>query len=329
MGLLVNGVWHEEGSDARTTNGHYVRPDSKFRSWVTADGSSGFPAEAGRYHLYIAIGCPWAHRTWIFRKLKRLENVISMSIVAPRRTDQGWVFDDNSPRYRDTLLGKRFLHEIYTLAQPDCTGRVTVPVLWDKKRQTIVNNESSEIIRMFNSAFNAFTDNQTDYYPAPLRTEIDVLNDLIYRTVNNGVYRSGFATTQVAYEEAVDALFATLDQLETRLATRRYLLGDRLTEADWRLFPTLVRFDVAYVGAFKCNLRRLVDYPNLWAYTRELYQMPGIAETVDLEIYKQGYYSISPLRNPLGIVPKGPVIDFSVPHGRFLQCSISRAASDS
>jgi glutathionyl-hydroquinone reductase len=316
MGLLVKGVWREEGSAATTTNGRYMRTDSQFRNWVTADGSSGFPAEAGRYHLYIAIGCPWAHRTWIFRQLKRLDDVISLSIVAPRRTDQGWVFASDNPRYRDTLLGKRCLHEIYTLAQPNFTGRVTVPVLWDKQRQTIVNNESSEIIRMFNSAFAAFTKDTTDYYPEPLRAEIDALNDLIYRTVNNGVYRAGFATTQEAYEEAVDALFVTLDQLEARLATRRYLLGERLTEADWRLFPTLARFDAAYHGAFKCNVRRPVDYPNLWAYTRELYQVPGIAETVDLEIYKQGYYSPSPLRNPLGIVPKGPVVDFTVPHGR-------------
>jgi putative glutathione S-transferase len=317
MGVLINGVWREEGIDARTTNGHYIRPDSQFRNWVTADGSSEFPAEAGRYHLYIAIGCPWAHRTWIFRILKHLEDVVSMSIVAPQRTNQGWVFDNDNPRYQDTLLGKRALHEIYTLAQPEYTGRVTVPVLWDTKRQTIVNNESSEIIRMFNSAFAAYSDDRTDYYPAPLRAEIDALNDLIYRTVNNGVYRAGFATTQEAYEEAVGALFATLDQLEARLATRRYLLGNQLTEADWRLFPTLVRFDVAYYGAFKCNLRRLVDYPNLWGYTRELYQMPRIAETVDPEIYKRGYYSLSPLRNPLGIVPKGPVLDFTAPPGRF------------
>jgi glutathionyl-hydroquinone reductase len=316
MGLLVNGVWRDEGADTGTTNGRYVRSESQFRNWVTADGSSGFPAEVERYHLYIAIGCPWAHRTWMFRKLKRLEDVISMSIVAPRRTDQGWVFDESTPQYRDTLLGKRYLHEIYTLAQPDCTGRATVPVLWDKKRQTIVNNESSEIIRTFNSAFNALTGDQTDYYPGPLRVEIDALNDLIYRTVNNGVYRAGFATTQEAYEEAVETLFATLDRLEAQLATRRYLLGNRLTEADWRLFPTLVRFDAAYHGAFKCNIRRLIDYPNLWAYTRELYQMPGIAETVDIEIYKQGYYSPSRLRNPLGIIPKGPLIDFTVPHER-------------
>lgn len=316
MGLLVNGVWYSEETATTGTGGRYIRPESQFRNGVTVDGSSEFPAEPGRYHLYIAISCPWAHRTWLFRKLKHLEDVISMSIVAPRRGDQGWVFDPANPRYQDTLLGKRYLHEIYTLAQPDYTGRVTVPVLWDKKHHTIVNNESPEIIRMFNSAFNAFTDDRTDYYPEPLRAEIDALNDLIYRTVNNGVYRAGFATTQEAYEEVVDTVFATLDQLEARLATHRYLLGRQLTEADWRLFPTLVRFDVAYHGAFKCNLRRLVDYPHLWAYTRELYQLPGIAETVDLEIYKQGYYSPSPLRNPLGIVPKGPVIDFSVPHGR-------------
>ncbi|MEW6298255.1 MAG: glutathione S-transferase family protein [Thermodesulfobacteriota bacterium] len=317
MGLLVNGVWHSEEPPLVQADGRYVRAESQFRHWVTADGSSGFPAEPGRYHLYIAVGCPWAHRTWIFRKLKRLEDIISMSIVAPRRTAHGWVFDPDDPRYQDTLLGTRYLHEIYTLARPDYTGRVTVPVLWDKRRRTIVNNESSEIIRMLNSAFNALTGDDADYYPPPLRAEIDRLNDRIYHTVNNGVYRAGFAATQDAYEEAVDALFASLDHLEDRLATRRYLLGRSLTEADWRLFPTLVRFDVAYYGAFKCNLRRLVDYPNLWAYTRDLYQIPGIAETVDLEIYKQGYYSLSAsLPNRAGIVPKGPVVDFSVPHGR-------------
>lgn len=316
MGMLLNGVWQAEDVHTGISNGHYVRPDSRLRNWITADGSSGFPAEAGRYHLYIAISCPWAHRAWIFRTLKHLESVISLSIVAPRRTDQGWVFDPSQTRYQDTLLGKQALHEIYTLADPHYTGRATVPVLWDIQRQTIVNNESSEIIRMLNSAFNGVTGDTTDYYPALLRAEIDAVNDLIYRTVNNGVYRAGFATTQTAYDEAVDALFTTLGQLEARLATRRYLCGNQLTEADWRLFPTLVRFDAAYHGAFKCNLRRLIDYPNLWAYTRELYHQPGIAETVDLDIYKQGYYSPSPLRNPLGIVPKGPVIDFTVPHGR-------------
>ncbi|MBI3246328.1 MAG: glutathione S-transferase family protein [Deltaproteobacteria bacterium] len=316
MGLLIDGVWSDEQPASGKADGHYLRPDSQFRNWVTADGSSGFPAEAGRYHLYIAINCPWAHRTWIFRILKRLTDVVSMSVVAPRSTPQGWMFDESRPQYRDTLLGKRYLHEVYTLAQPHYTGRVTVPVLWDKQRRTIVNNESPEILRMFNSAFNALTGDTTDYYPEPLRAEIDALNDLTYRTVNNGVYRAGFATTQEAYDEAVATVFATLDRLEARLATQRYLCGNQLTEADWRLFPTLVRFDAAYYGAFKCNLRRLVDYPNLWAYTRELYQLPGIAETVDLEVYKQGYYSPSPLRNPLGIVPKGPIIDFTTPHGR-------------
>ena len=316
MGLLVNGVWQTEEISSQTQKGQYIRTDSPLRNWVSADGSSSFPAEAGRYHLYVAINCPWAHRAWIFRILKKLEDVILMSLVAPRRTDQGWVFDNADPRYRDHLLGKSALHEIYTLAQPDYTGRVTVPVLWDKRQHTIVNNESSEIIRMFNSAFAAWTSDTSDYYPEPLRAEIDALNDLIYRTVNNGVYRSGFSTSQDAYDEAVAGVFATFDQLEQRLANNRYLLGDQLTEADWRLFPTLVRFDAAYYGAFKCNIRRLMDYPNLWAYTRELYQTPCIARTVDTDIYKRGYYSPSPLRNPLGIIPKGPIIDFRVPHGR-------------
>ena len=318
MGLLVNGIWNEEDQQSQGTNGRFIRPGSQFRHWVTNDGSTEFPAETGRYHLYIAISCPWAHRTWIFRKLKRLENVISMSIVAPRRTVHGWVFDNHSSQYRDTLLGKVALYEIYTLAQSDYSGRVTVPVLWDKKQGTIVNNESSDIIRMFNSAFAALVPDTPDYYPASLRTEIDALNDLIYHGLNNGVYRAGFATTQEAYEEAVSAVFATLDRLEARLATQRYLIGNQLTETDWRLFPTLVRFDCAYYGAFKCNVKRIVDYPNLWAYTRELYQQPGIAETVDIEIFKRGYYSPSPQRNPLGIVPKGPIIDFSAPHGRSL-----------
>ncbi len=316
MGMIIDGVWHMDGNAQQITNGRYIRRDSQFRAWVTADGSSGFKAESGRYHLYIAVNCPWAHRTRIFRALKRLENVISMSIALPRRTDQGWVFDNDDPHYRDTCLGTQALHEVYSLAQPDYSGSVTVPTLWDTERRTIVNNESSEIIRMLNSEFQAFTDDPTDYYPEPLRTEIDALNDVIYPTVNNGVYRAGFASSQGAYEEAYAGVFATLDQLEERLAAQRYLLGDQLTEADWRLFPTLVRFDAAYYGAFKCNVRRIVDYPNLWDYTRELYQMPGIAETVDIEIFKRGYYSPSPMRNPLGIVPKGPMIDFSVPHGR-------------
>ncbi len=316
MGLLVNGVWRDKRPAPESKDGRFHREASKFRDRVTADGSSGFAAAPDRYHLYVAINCPWAHRTRIFRALKRLEDVVSMSIVMPRRSDQGWTFDNASEVYRDTLLGKTHLHEVYTLARADHTGLVTVPVLWDKTRRTIVNNESSEIIRMLNREFAAFTTDRHDYYPEPLRAEIDALNERIYDTLNNGVYRVGFARTQEAYDEAFDAMFETLDMLEARLGERRYLVGDRLTEADWRLFPTLVRFDVAYFGAFKCNLRRIMDYPNLWGYTRELYQMPGIAETVDLEIFKRGYYSKSPLRNPTGVVPKGPEIDLDEPHRR-------------
>ncbi len=323
MGLLVDGGWTTEDRP-RTNEGRYERAASAFRDAVTADGSSGFAAEPGRYHLYVAVNCPWAHRTWIVRKLKRLDEAIPMSIVLPRRSDQGWVFDNGSERFRDACNGASALHEVYTRARPDHTGRVTVPVLWDDRDKTIVNNESSEIIRMLNAAFDAWGEASLDLYPEALRGEIDALNERIYHTVNNGVYKAGFATTQAAYEEAFDALFATLDELEALLGRQRYLVGDRLTEADWRLFPTLARFDVAYHGAFKCNLRRLVDYPNLWAYTRELYQVPGVAETVDLEIFKRGYYSKSPLRNPTGVVPKGPEIDMSEPHGRD---SLGRAAA--
>jgi len=311
MGVMVDGVWHVEEASQRDADGRFIRPTTSFRDSV---GSDRFPAAAGRYHLYVAINCPWAHRTEIMRKLKGLEDVVGIAYVAPRRTDQGWVFEPQG-RFADPLLHSHALHEIYRLARSDFSGRVTVPVLFDTQLQTIVSNESAEIIRMLNAGFGALANNPYDFYPDELRDQIDGLNDLIYRTVNNGVYRAGFAGTQEAYDEAVDALFATLDQLDARLAGRRYLCGARLTEADWRLFPTLVRFDVAYVGAFKCNLRRLVDYPSLWAYTRELYQVPGIAETVDLEVYKRGYYSKSE-RNPLGIVPKGPLIDFDQPHGR-------------
>jgi putative glutathione S-transferase len=323
MGKMLDGEWISD-QRAATRDGRFVREETRFHDVVSADGASGFKAEAGRYHLYVAINCPWAHRTWIFRALKKLDDVISMSIVAPRRSDQGWVFDHGSERYRDGLHGYASLHQIYALARRDYSGRVTVPVLWDKERRTIVNNESAEIIRMLNSAFDAFGEASLDFYPEALRAEIDALNERIYSTVNNGVYRAGFATTQAAYEDAFEALFATLEALEQRLGRNRYLAGERLTEADWRLFPTLVRFDVAYHGAFKCNLRRLVDYPNLWGYTRELYQMPGIADTVDLEIYKRGYYSKSALRNPTGIVPKGPEIDFTAPHGRH---AVGRAAA--
>ena len=322
MAKLIDGVWTDEAAAALTDgDGRFQRVDSVLRNWVTADGApgptgeGGFKAASGRYHLYVAINCPWAHRTWIMRKLKGLEDVVSMSIVRPGRTDQGWVFDTKG-RFADTLLAKDTLHAVYTAGDPQYTGRVTVPALWDKERAVIVSNESAEIIRMFNAAFAAFTDVTTDYYPADRRAEIDAVNERVYATVNNGVYRAGFARTQAAYDEAVDALFETLDWLEARLATTRYLVGDTATEADWRLFPTLARFDVAYYGAFKCSLRRLMDYPNLWAYARELYQTPGIAETVDLDVYKRGYYSQSALRNPLGIVPVGPLVDFTEPHGR-------------
>ncbi len=325
MGILVNGAWTDDESAAQVTgkDGRFQRAESKLRNWVTPDGApgpsgeGGFPAETGRYHLYVAINCPWAHRTMIFRKLKKLEDVVSMSITSPlRKSGQGWEFGGESEGYADTLLGKSLLHEVYSQGHPGYTGRVTVPVLWDKEREMIVNNESSEIIRMFNGAFNAFTGDNFDFYPERDRPAIDEWNGLIYDTVNNGVYRTGFARSQEAYEEAFDALFATLDKLDAHLESNRYIAGERITEADWRLFPTLVRFDVAYVGAFKCNKRRIADYPHLSAYTRELHQVPGVAETVDTGIYKAGYYSISELRNPFGIVPKGPLVDFSAPHGR-------------
>ena len=324
MGRLIDGQWNNDEVAPKTKDGQYIRRDSIFRNWVTADGApgpsgeGGFKAEPGRYHLYIAINCPWAHRTQIVRALKGLEDAVSMSTTLPRRNDQGWVFDNSGEKFREHLFGKTALHEIYTTADPDYSGRVTVPVLWDKTRGTVVNNESSEIIRMFNSAFDgAGAGNPSlDLYPEDLRGEIDAINERVYNNVNNGVYRAGFARTQEAYEAAYDAVFETLDALEARLAGQRYLVGNRLTEADWRLFPTLARFDVAYVGAFKCNKRRIIDYPNLWDYARELYQMPGIAGTVVPEVYKRGYYSISAERNPLGIVPKGPEVDFTAPHGR-------------
>lgn len=298
--------------DAR---GAYLRGDSAFRDWVTADGSSGFKAEAGRYHLYVALNCPWAHRTVILRMLKRLDSVISMSVVLPQRTEYGWAFGDEPGCTEDHANGFRYLVEAYRAARPGYDGRVTVPVLWDKQRRTIVNNESSEIIRMLNSAFDAFTPERADYYPAHLAATIDAVNALVFEKINNGVYRAGLARSQEAYDEAVKGVFEAFDTLEARLARQRYLAGPQLTEADWRLFPTLVRFEPAYYGAFKCNLRRLIDYPDLWAYTRELYQMPGIAETVNFDHIKRGYWRKS-ARNPEGIVPKGPEIDFMAPHDR-------------
>jgi putative glutathione S-transferase len=320
MGLLVDGAWQDV--DMRTTDGHFVRKTTLFHNYVTADGSpgstgeGGFPAEAGRYHLYVALACPWAHRTLIFRALKKLENVISVSVVVPLFGKKGWEFGVEPGATLDTVNGKSTVADVYVVADPHYTGRASVPVLWDKKRRTVVNNESSEIIRMLNSAFDAFTDVRTDYYPVALRAEIDRINALVYPTVNNGVYRSGFATTQAAYEEAAREVFVTLDQLEERLSRQRYLVSSQITEADWRLFTTLVRFDAVYYSHFKCNLRRIVDYPNLWNYLRELYQVRGVAETVNLDHIKRHYYGSHRNVNPTGIVPIGPLIDFSLPHDR-------------
>jgi glutathionyl-hydroquinone reductase len=326
MGLLVNGVWQDRWYDTGAT-GHFVRDESAFRNWVTPGGapgpagSGGFKAGPGRYHLYVSLACPWAHRTLILRKLKKLESIISVSIVDPHMGEHGWAFSapDSSltpGSTPDAVNGTRYLHEIYTMAKPDYSGRVTVPVLWDKQSRTIVNNESAEIIRMLNSAFNQWGDSGVDFYPAALRDSIDALNRVVYDTVNNGVYRCGFATKQEAYEEAFDALFKTLDELESRLRKERYLMGRSLTEADWRLFTTLVRFDSVYYGHFKCNLRRLVDYSNLWNYTRDLYQVPGVADTVNLAQIKRHYYTSHPSINPTRIVPKGPAIDFTASHNR-------------
>ena len=320
MGLLVNGAWQEDIS--RTKDGRFIRPATSFRNFVTADGSpgptgeGGFAAAAGRYHLYVSLACPWAHRTLIFRALKKLDDVVSVSVTEPLYGKTGWEFGTAGGGTSDSVNGKATLAEIYLLADPHYTGRVSVPVLWDKKRRTIVNNKSSEIIRMLNAAFEAFTDVRTDYYPAELRGEIDRVNDLVYPNVNNGVYRAGFATSQAAYEEAARGVFAAFDQLEARLSRQRYLVGRHTTEADWRLFTTLVRFDTVYYGHFKCNLRRLADYPNLWNYTRDLYQAPGIAETVSIDHIKRHYYGSQRQVNPTGIVPIGPLIDFAAPHDR-------------
>lgn len=316
MGFLDAGVWREDLDGARVRDGEFVRAPSRFRNWITADGSSGFPAESGRYHLYVSLACPWAHRTVIFRKLKRLEDAISISVVHPLMLEQGWAFSGEPGCIPDTVNGCSYLREVYTLAKPDYSGRVTVPVLWDKAARTIVNNESAEIIRMLNSEFNALTDVHTDYYPPALRPGIDAVNAFVYEHVNDGVYKCGFAATQRAYERACDALFATLDRLEARLSRSRYLAGSAITEADWRLFSTLVRFDTVYHGHFKCNVRRIADYPNLSNYLRELYQVPGVAGTVNLDHIKRHYYGSHRTINPTGIVPRGPALDFGAPHDR-------------
>ena len=322
MGLLVDGVWKDQWYDTRSTGGTFKRSRSAFRHWITADGSAGpsgeggFQAEAGRYHLYVAHACPWAHRALIFRKLKGLEQMISLSVVNPLMLENGWSFEPGYKVTPDPIHQADYMHQVYTAAMLDYSGRVTVPVIWDRKNETIVNNESSEIIRMLNSAFDGIGAEPGDYYPEDLREQIDAVNHTIYHNVNNGVYKSGFATTQTAYEEAVLPLFETLDDLEQRLDEQRYLCGDRITEADWRLFTTLIRFDAVYVGHFKCNLRRIEDYPNLSNYLRELYQWPGIAETVDFHSIKLHYYASHATINPTGVVPLGPALDFHRKHDR-------------
>ncbi|MFI2811130.1 MULTISPECIES: glutathione S-transferase family protein [Microbulbifer] len=322
MGLLVNGQWQDRWYDTDKSEGEFVREQAQLRNWITVDGSAGpsgeggFKAEPGRYHLYVSLACPWAHRTLIFRKLKGLEDLIDVSVVSPYMHEHGWTFKQDEGSSGDRLYGADYLHQLYTRNRADYSGRVTVPLLWDKQRECVVSNESAEIIRMFNSAFDEITGNRDDFYPAELRGDIDATNDIVYENVNNGVYRAGFATTQEAYEKAYDPLFSTLDQLEQRLANNRYLCGERITEADWRLFTTLVRFDPVYHGHFKCNKQRLADYPNLWGYVRELYQWPGVAGTVDFHHIKTHYYASHDTINPTGIVPKGPELDYSAPHGR-------------
>ena len=322
MGLLQEGKWVDQWYDTKSTNGRFVRKAPQFRNWVTTDGRAGpsgkggFKAEIGRYHLYVSLACPWAHRTLIFRALKGLEKMISVSVVHWYMAENGWTFDVGDGVAPDTVNGAQFLYQVYTQAKPDYSGRVTVPVLWDKHTKTIVSNESPEIIRMFNTAFDEVGSVQGDYYPKHLRSEIDTLNERIYTTLNNGVYRCGFATTQAAYEEAITPLFDTLDWLEDILSRKRYLTGAQITEADWRLFTTLVRFDPVYVGHFKCNIRRIADYPNLSNYLRDLYQQPGIARTVNIEHIKRHYYESHTSINPSRVVPKGPDIDFLKPHNR-------------
>ncbi len=319
MGMLLDGIWRDQDPIAETGKvGNFQRVDSVFRNRITADGSSGFKAEAGRYHLYVAYGCPWAHRTLILLALKKLRTAISVAYAIPGLPVQGWTYEDN-PAFPDCtpdrVNGFHYLHEAYTASDPRYTGKVTVPTLWDKKTRRIVNNESSEIIRMLNSEFAAVGADPTEYYPKALRGEIDRINEAVYVNVNNGVYRCGFARSQAAYEEAYDALFATLNDIEARLGRQRYLVGNQITEADWRLFPTLVRFDVAYFSLFKCNRNRIADYLNLSNYMRELYQVPGIAETVKPRYYVMTYYSIARV-NPTGIIPKGTPVDFRQPHDR-------------
>ena len=323
MGQLVDGVWHDTWYDTKKTGGKFVRTTTTFRNWITADGApgpsgeGGFKAEPGRYHLYVSLACPWAHRTLIFRSLKGLDDMISVSVVHPDMLSDGWTFDSTyDGATGDTLYGLTFMRDIYLKADPSVSGRVTVPVLWDKKTETIVSNESAEIIRMLNSAFDHLTGNTDDYWPEAMRDEIEEVNARIYDTVNNGVYKSGFATTQAAYDEAVSALFDSLDWLEDRLSRTRYLMGDRVTEADWRLVTTLFRFDPVYHTHFKCNRAFLREYPNLWGYARELFQWPGIAETVNFDHIVRHYHYSHETINPHRIIPTNPVLNWDAPHGR-------------
>ncbi|UJX25108.1 glutathione S-transferase family protein [Pseudoalteromonas sp. CF6-2] len=322
MGLLVNGQWQDKWYDTDNNQGEFKREAAQLRNWITADGSAGpsgdagFKAEKDRYHLYVSLACPWAHRTLIFRHLKGLEDYISVSVVSPDMLEHGWTFDKDNHSTGDALFNSDFMHQIYTRNKADYSGRVTVPVLWDKKTQRIVSNESAEIIRMFNSAFNTLTGNERDFYPQSLRSEIDEINEFVYHNINNGVYRAGFATTQDAYTEAFDDLFAALDKIEQRLTVNRYLVGETLTEADWRLFTTLIRFDSVYVGHFKCNLRTIESYPAISNYLRELYQLEGVSKTVDFYHIKRHYYFSHTMINPTQVVPKGPEIDYNRAHNR-------------
>ncbi len=314
MGLLVDGKWQDQWYDTKKTKGEFVREQSQFRNWITADGEAGitgkggFKAQSGRYHLYVSYACPWAHRTLIFLALKDLQKHISVNVVHPHMLENGWAFSPHDYALQDTVNQASFLHQVYTKADPHFTGRVTVPVLWDKQQNTIVNNESAEIIRMLNSAFNTITGNEKDFYPIALRSEIDEINQFVYENINNGVYRCGFATEQGAYEAAFDKLFIALDTLEKRIALNTYLIKDTLTEADWRLFTTLIRFDAVYYSHFKCNLRLIKDYPHLSSYVKQLYRHPGVAPTVNLEHIKAHYFFSHKHINPTQIIPKGPIL---------------------
>ncbi len=316
MGLLVDGKWQDQWYDTKKSGGKFERQDSMFRNQISSASSSEFQPESNRYHLYVSLACPWAHRTLIFRKLKELESHITVSVVSPDMLQNGWEFGGYKGATEDHLFGFDYMHQVYTKDTPDLTSRVTVPVLWDKKTNKIVNNESAEIIRILNTAFNDLTGNNDDYYPIALRAEIDSINEFVYPKINNGVYRSGFATTQAAYEEAVTELFAALDVIEERLTSQRYLVGNTLTEADWRLFTTLIRFDPVYVGHFKCNLKRIADYPAISAYVKDLYQVEGVAETTNFDHIKRHYYFSHTMINPTQVVPNGPIMDLDSAHGR-------------